>query len=135
MRNFPILSQWQWKHDVLDKTLIAKCPRSIPWDLIAPHEEQAQINHSQSLQRLAERGGLSPLEMYCVMNHLRFRDGKHFGEDNAIKYILELVDPKKPQKSTLGELCDCSWSSPHFPCVNDSRHVKDGNQERKDTLP
>lgn len=43
------------------------CPRSVPWEFIAPHERQAINNHSQTLQRLDERGGLSPAEMMCVI--------------------------------------------------------------------
>ena len=39
----------------------------IPWDLIAKHETQAQRNHSQTLARLAERGGLSAGEAVAVM--------------------------------------------------------------------
>ncbi len=35
-------------------------PRSIRWDAL--DEEQAQRNHAQSLARLAERGGLDPVE-------------------------------------------------------------------------
>ena len=31
---------------------------TIPWSVIAPHEAQCQKNHGQSLERLAERGGL-----------------------------------------------------------------------------
>lgn len=44
------------------------CPSSIPWEAIAPYDGQAKYNHGgQSLERLAERGGLSPLEAYLVM--------------------------------------------------------------------
>ena len=32
---------------------------TIPWKSIAPHEKQALINHGQSLEKLASRGGLS----------------------------------------------------------------------------
>jgi len=40
----------------------------IPWDVVAPHEEQARLNHGgQSLQRLAERGGLSSCEAVYVI--------------------------------------------------------------------
>lgn len=41
--------------------------RSIPWAMIAPHEAQAQANHSQTLERLAERGGLCPSEAVAVL--------------------------------------------------------------------
>lgn len=43
------------------------CPCSIPWDVIAPYDGQARVNHQQSLERLAERGGLSPMEAHLVM--------------------------------------------------------------------
>jgi hypothetical protein len=46
------------------------CTRSIvtlPWALIAPHEAQAKVNHSQTLKRLAERGGLAPCEAVAVL--------------------------------------------------------------------
>ena len=39
----------------------------IPYDVIKPHEEQALKNHcGQTLDRLAERGGLSWAEAYAV---------------------------------------------------------------------
>jgi len=34
---------------------------------MAPHEAQAQSNYSQSLERLAQRGGLSPVEAMCAI--------------------------------------------------------------------
>ena len=39
----------------------------IPWDLISPHEAQALENHGQSLEKLADRGGLSWDEAYDVL--------------------------------------------------------------------
>lgn len=39
----------------------------IPWAMIAPHERQAQSNHGQSLERLAQRGGLAPCEALDIM--------------------------------------------------------------------
>lgn len=44
-------------------------PACVPWSLVAPHERQAQRNHGgQSLERLAQRGGLIPLELYLVVH-------------------------------------------------------------------
>jgi len=40
---------------------------AIPWAMIAPHEAQAQKNHAQSLERLAERGGLTTYEALAVL--------------------------------------------------------------------
>lgn len=43
-------------------------PSSVPWVVVAPHEAQAMANHGgQSLARLAQRGGLSLLELYYVL--------------------------------------------------------------------
>lgn len=40
----------------------------LPWEMLAPHEHQAMSNHGgQSLERLASRGGLSPLEAVLVL--------------------------------------------------------------------
>jgi hypothetical protein len=38
-------------------------PRSIPWAAAESFRAQAERNHGQTLERLAERGGLSPEEM------------------------------------------------------------------------
>jgi hypothetical protein len=45
---------------------------AIPWFLIAPYEAQAQRNHSQTLERLAERGGLGCAEAIDVMTNQRW---------------------------------------------------------------
>lgn len=37
----------------------SKTIKSIPWAMIAPHDERAQRSHKLSLYRLAQRGGLS----------------------------------------------------------------------------
>lgn len=41
---------------------------SVPWEVMAPHEDMAKRNHQQSLEKLAERGGLSSGEAWCVVN-------------------------------------------------------------------
>lgn len=45
---------------------------SIPWNIIAPHEKQALCNHGQTLQRLAERGGLDYVELLSVLEDRPF---------------------------------------------------------------
>lgn len=47
---------------------------SIPWDMLAPHERQAQRNHDgQSLAILARRGGLSHDEALAILRDERWR--------------------------------------------------------------
>lgn len=41
---------------------------SVPWEAMAPHEGQANLNHYQTLARLAERGGLACGEAWMVVN-------------------------------------------------------------------
>lgn len=60
MRGFPIHPCDKGNKNIYE----IKC---IPWEAIQPHEEQAMKNHGQSLERLAERGGLSFYEAYCVL--------------------------------------------------------------------
>lgn len=50
---------------------------SIPWAMIADHEHQAKLNHQQTLQRLAERGGLSANEAVCVLSDLPWEPIHH----------------------------------------------------------
>ena len=64
-RRFPVL--WQYLRKEEAEVRAAGCPRFVPWDLVAAHAEQAVKNHGQTVQRLAERGGLSPLELVAVL--------------------------------------------------------------------
>jgi len=64
-RQFPIIWQERGKP-------IHGCPTSIPWDCIAGHENQAQLNHGQTLDRLAERGGLAPTEAFAIILNVDF---------------------------------------------------------------
>lgn len=52
------------------------CGEDIPWVVIAPCEDQAQRNHSQSLKRLAERGGLDPQEALWVLTGQKWASTK-----------------------------------------------------------
>lgn len=82
MKDFPILQEGWRRHRV---------PRrpSIPWDLIAPHEKQAQRNHWQSLAELARRGGLAPCEVVAVLEDRRWRE---MTEEAAAARLTELVE-------------------------------------------
>lgn len=51
-----------------------RCPASVPWEFVSPYEERARLNHDQSLVRLAERGGLSPGELWCLVNDTHWQN-------------------------------------------------------------
>lgn len=61
---------WRWRNNVKDLEI----PRHIPWDMLKPHEEQAKINHNQSLERLRQRGGLCFTEAVAILHARRWWD-------------------------------------------------------------
>lgn len=64
MSDFPILQSAR-KH-------LPTLPSGVPWEFVAQFEKQAQSNHSQTLNRLAERGGLSWMELADVVEGKRW---------------------------------------------------------------
>lgn len=64
---------------------------SIPWAMIAPHEARAQSNHSQTLERLAQRGGLSVKEALCVLKDYSFRHDDPIWKMSAVAAEIELT--------------------------------------------
>jgi hypothetical protein len=90
MKMFPILM------DSRDWKKYPNCPRSVPWELLAPHEKQAQRNHDQSLETLASRCGLSPTEMVAILEDRRpSYDDKY---EDCIEKINQLVKDFNNQK-------------------------------------
>ena len=61
---------------------------TIPWKSIAPHEKQALINHGQSLEKLASRGGLSWCEALAVLQDSKFIT---MPEEEAKEKVLALL--------------------------------------------
>ncbi len=68
-KQYPI----NWSYDDIDqpaKGLITH----YPWDYVEKHRERLESNHGQTVERLAERGGLHPGELYLAMMDSRVRD-------------------------------------------------------------
>lgn len=93
-REFPVL--WPWDRERHAQLVALGCPRSVPWSLVAPHERQARANHSQSLERLAERGGLSPSELVAVLSgeSLTYAIGRPATE--TVPLLLALLSEEGP---------------------------------------
>lgn len=70
---------------IMGATLLSE----IPWDMIAPHEAQARSNHYQSLERLAQRGGLSASEAIQILEGRSFGTVKSCVENEY--YLINLV--------------------------------------------
>lgn len=66
-RQFPILRNGK------DARAYPDARRSVPWVWVAPHAAQAKRNHDQSIERLAERGGLGPNELHALVHGRNLR--------------------------------------------------------------
>lgn len=86
MRTFPIQSK-------------LRANQAVPFDLVLAHEAQALKNHRQTVERLAERGGLSWIELVAVLRDVSqfsaeielMQDDEHL----AIKVYKALLEEHK----------------------------------------
>jgi len=77
---------------------------SILWSVIAPHEAQAQRNHRQSLERLAQRGGLGPIEAIAVVEGLTWRELRdRYTNGEARARFRALVERTDAEHSALAK--------------------------------
>lgn len=71
----------------------------IRWSAIAGHERQAMRNHGQTLERLAERGGLAACEAVAIIEDRKW----HRMDKQAAEYrLLELCDLDRPTANGAG---------------------------------
>lgn len=57
---------------------------------LAPFEHQALKNHGQTLQRLAERGGMSAREIYAVCHELGLREFTEPGNEEVREFVRSI---------------------------------------------
>lgn len=100
MKMFPIHST--------SRKLHLELPEAIPWSIVEPHEVWALKNHGQSLQRLAERGGLAAGEIRCVVEHRDLFSIKHGGEyeQEHIEWLMKCLSENilsKEKEIRVGE--------------------------------
>lgn len=80
MRRFPVIRE-----------KITNVPRSVPWKFVERFRRQAEENHDQTLERLAERGGLSPEEMWYAAHGQRLR--VRVDAEVAAQWLVKAIDP------------------------------------------
>lgn len=67
LKTFPILYPYSRKPKATDVL-------AVPWFWIIEYEKQAKRNHDQTIQRLSERGGLDPQEIWCAVKGIGLWD-------------------------------------------------------------
>jgi hypothetical protein len=101
MSNFPVMNDG-----------FPLAPSSVPWDFVAPFEAGAQRNHSQSLARLAQRGGLSVSELLAVIEN---RGWERIEPKSAVerlnRYLAEFEAKRDKYKSRLEKLANLVWET------------------------
>lgn len=84
---FPIILYKQ------SRTLRESCPTVVPYSWVAPHEEQAQRNHGQSLAELKRRGGLDPRELWQVIHDAPWdQDMSRPTDLQLVAWLRDIVD-------------------------------------------
>lgn len=94
-RMFPVLAGSDWR-----EYQQLGMPRAVPWRLLGTHEAQALLNHGQTLQRLAERGGLSPFEMRAIVKGLGLRAAYMTPAEEYAWLVAWLAENAKPETQT-----------------------------------
>lgn len=88
---FPVLNQQNCR--LRDRKIM---PRSVPWAFVEAFRRQAEENHGQTLERLAERGGLAPEEMWVAAHGRRPRQADMPDAQVAIDWLYEASGEPHP---------------------------------------
>lgn len=81
------------------KVLGTKPPETIPWAFAETFRQQAHRNHSQTLERLNERGGLSWEEIRTAMSGRDWHQIQHLTNDQARPVVLLVIEKWKAQQN------------------------------------
>lgn len=75
--------------------ILGGSPKSIPWPVIQPFDGQAKRNHSQDLERLAQRGGLGPEEALAVLTMVDYYKLPKMTRPEAVLRLTALVKERQ----------------------------------------
>lgn len=89
MKMFPVLD-----HQSLS---MYGCPAQIPFVLIKQHESQTLRNHGgQSLELIAQRGGLGARELVAVLQNKRWQDTSHLSNSEVVRLLGYILQRRLP---------------------------------------
>lgn len=81
MKSYPIIQYSIYKRDL--------GIRSLPFDFVSLYRKRIETNHGQTLERLAERGGLCWYEVLCGINDEKLSVGSIPEEKECCKKVLQ----------------------------------------------
>lgn len=100
---FPILSV---RHKGISEDVLRETPSKIPWCLVEPHATAIQKNHDgQSLEALASRGGLSPLEVFAGIHGFTPYEKPEYTEETSASWLTSMMYPLEHRKNH----CACDF--------------------------
>jgi len=79
LKAFPVLGYSKYKD----------CPSKIRWCEL--NEEHAELIHSQSLKKLASRGGLCPMEIVMNIEEIPFQGWNKIDSEYALSVVRKLA--------------------------------------------
>ena len=67
-------------------------PKSINFSLLKPFNKRAILNHNQDLEPLANRGGLSYYELYCLLNDKGLDENPVFTDSQSLIWVENYIN-------------------------------------------
>lgn len=126
MKHFPVLCPDGASQKLRD---LGEAPISVPWSLLAPHEEQAHKNHGQTLHRLAERGGLTFCEMVAIIENVHWRETFKLSAIDALKRLKKhLAEHEQSTASPMEADANGSFLLSKYAC---GAGITDRNDEHR----
>lgn len=88
--DFPIIQE-DWRAKAHGKM------EFVPTEIVLMHENQCFVNHMQSVDTLARRGGLSWRELLAVLYDVRFRavEDAKLSEDDCRRYCKAFIEKEE----------------------------------------
>ena len=68
------------------------CPTSIAWGILAPFDFAVAREYGHTLAKLNERGGLTPKEIFGVINKLGFREVAKLTDEQCVSWLVTLSE-------------------------------------------
>lgn len=90
---FPVL--WQGDRKLMKLLKELDCPREVPFAFVMKFRDACLQNHSQTPERLSERGGLSPQELIAISRGYQSWAARQkvwfMAEEQAVPLLKELL--------------------------------------------